>query len=334
MKPISEQTIVITGASSGIGRETAVRAGAQGARVVLAARNEEALGHAAQEVVAGGGQAEIVPCDVAEADQLEALARRAEERFGGIDTWVNNAAVTEYAKVRDMTPEEMERIVRVNLLGQMLGARVALHALERRGGGTIIHVSSALGRQAVPLQSAYVATKFGIIGFSDSLRQELREEGSPVQVTTVLPPSVNTPFFTHARSKLGVHPKPVPPVYDPQVVADAILTAAEHPQREVVVGAAAKQIESFGRFAPGLAERLLGAGPLGHGQQMTDEPDDGRDNLFAPSYADDARGRFGRFALTQSPYTKLVEQNPALRAGARITGAAAERLRPFVSGRK
>jgi short-subunit dehydrogenase len=334
MKPISDQTIVITGASSGIGRETAARAGARGARVVLAARNAEALAHAAQEVVAGGGQAEVVPCDVAEWDQLQALGRRAEERFGGVDTWVNNAAVTEYAKVRDMTAEEMERIVRVNLLGQMLGARVALEVLERRGGGTIVHVSSALGRQAVPLQSAYVATKFGIVGFAESLRQELREEGSPVEVTTVLPPSVNTPFFLHARSKLGVLPRPVPPVYDPGVVADAILTAAEHPQREVVVGAAGKQIEAFGRFAPGVAERLLGSRALGHEQQRTDEPDDGRDNLFEPSYADAARGPFGRFALTVSPYTKLVEQNPALRAGARLTGAARERLRPLLQQRQ
>jgi short-subunit dehydrogenase len=334
MRPISDQTIVITGASSGIGRETAVRAGARGARVVLAARNEEALGHAVQEVSAAGGQAEAVVCDVTEWDALEGLARRAEERFGAIDTWVNNAGVTEYAKVRDSTPEEMERIVRVNLLGQMLGARAALPALERRGGGTIIHVSSVLGRQAVPLQSAYVASKYGIIGFAESLRQELREEGSPVQVTTVLPPSVNTPFFVHARSKLGVLPMPIPPVYDPGVVADAILTAAEQPQREVVVGLAGKQLEALGRFAPGVAERLLGTRPLGHDLQAADEPDDGRDNLFSPSYADSARGPFGRFAITESPYTKLVEQNPALRAGARITEAAGELLRPFVSGRR
>ena len=327
MKPIAEQTIVITGASSGIGRQTALQAGEQGARVVLAARNEEALRHAAAEVEHAGGQAEVVVTDVAEAEQVDRLAQRARERFGGFDTWVNNAAISEFALVKDMTPEEMERIVRVNLLGQMYGAHAALPELERRGGGVIVFVSSALGRAPVPLQSAYVATKHGVVGFAQSLQQELEHENSPVKVSRVLPPSVNTPFFLHARSKVGVRPRPVPPVYDPGVIADSILHTAEHPHAEITVGAAAKQLELLGRLVPGIGERLLGSTPAGFAGQTTDTPDDGRDNLFSPSFGDTIRGPFDTLVQKHSPYTKLFEHNPAARAGEAVRGAVGAALK-------
>ncbi len=328
MRPLSEQTIVITGASSGIGRETAIEAARRGARVVLAARNAGALDRLAAQIRADGGQAEPVPTDVAEADQVEALVRRAVATFGGIDSFVNNAAIAAFAQVRDMTAEESERIVRVNLLGQMHGARAALPELERRGGGVIVHVASVLGRQAVPLQSAYVASKFGIVGFASSLRMELQETGSPVHVTTILPPSVNTPYFQHARSKLGVLPKPPPPIYDPAVIADTILFCCENPRREVKIGFAGKQLEALGRFAPGLGE-AVGA-PVGFSGQVTDRPDDGRDNLFEHGWVEDSRGPF-RFTVKRSPYTKLFE-HPDL--GVRgIAGGVASGLRRALGGR-
>ncbi len=264
--------------------------------------------------------------DVAEYDQVQALVRRAVEHFGGIDSFVNNAAIAEFARVGEMTPEEMERIVRVNLLGQMHGAHAALPELERRGGGVIVHVSSGLGRQAVPLQSAYVATKFGIIGFASSLRMELEEDGSPVKVSTILPPSVNTPYFTHARSKLGVHPLPPPPIYDPSVIADSILFCCVNPRREVKIGVAAKQLEAMGRFVPGLGEAVLG--PIGDEAQRTTDPDDGRDNLFEPSYVESSRGPF-RFTVKSSPYTKLFE-HPDLNVRG-LAGGAAKGVRRVIA---
>jgi short-subunit dehydrogenase len=206
-----------------------------------------------------------------------------------------------------MEPEELRRIVEVNLLGQMHGARAALPHLEARGGGVLVFVSSALGRQGVPLQSAYVATKFGIIGFAESLRMELQHDGTGVQVSTVLPPSVNTPLFDHARSRLGVKGKPVPPVYDPSVVAEAILGAAEHPRREVAVGMAARQLALLGRLPRPLAERVIGADAVGFAQQQRDEPDDGRDNLFEPSFATKARGQFGDFVIGVDPVRRVAD---------------------------
>ena len=326
-RPLSEQTVVITGASSGIGREAAVRFGGHGAAVVLAARNERALDATRAEVEAVGGQSEAVPTDVAEWNQVEALAARAVERFGGLHTWVNAAAVTEYAPVEDTTAEEMERLIRVDLLGQMYGSKAALAQMKRQRDGTIVNVSSVVGRQPVPLQAAYCTAKAGIIAFSAVLRMELERERSGVSVTTVLPPTVNTPLYDHARSKLGVKPRPPPPVYDPAAVAESILFAAEHPRREIVVGGAAKGLTTLASLAPGLVERLLVLGGSGFRSQQTATPDDGTDTLFdASSDAATARGSFAAPGFRRSLYTRVFEHHPNARRAA-LAGAVAAILR-------
>jgi NAD(P)-dependent dehydrogenase (short-subunit alcohol dehydrogenase family) len=181
-RPLSQQVVVITGASQGIGRETALRIARRGAAVVAAARNEEAPTSLTAEITDEGGRAEAVPTDVADHDHVDRLAARSIERFGRIDTWVNNAAVSVYASVEQLEPDEMERIVRVNLLGQMFGAREAIPHLRAAGGGTIINVGSALSERAIPLQSAYVATKHAVQGFSEALRLEMAHEASGIEV--------------------------------------------------------------------------------------------------------------------------------------------------------
>src|SRR4051812_3450083 len=218
---LDEQVVVITGASQGIGRETALLLARRGASVVAAARNEEALGTLAAEVSGAGGRIEPVVADVSDYASVERIADRAIEVFGRIDTWVNNAAVSMYATVEELQPDELERIVRVNLLGQMFGSKVAAARMRGAGRGTIINVGSALSERAIPLQSAYVATKHGIAGFSEALRLELEGSRSGIDVVLILPSSINTPLFNFARSRLGVMPTPVPPVYEPSVVAEA-----------------------------------------------------------------------------------------------------------------
>ena len=239
-RPLAQQVVVVTGASSGIGRETALALGRRGARVAVAARNADALRSLVDEVRRLGSGAVAVPTDVADYAQVEALADRAVQEYGRIDTWVNNAAVSAYGTVEQMTPEEIRRVIEVNLLGAVHGMKAALPHLQATGDGVLINVSSALGKRAVPLQAAYCAAKHGIVGFAEALRLELAHAGSRVTVVDVLPASINTPLFRHARSRLGVLPMPIPPVYEPRVVANAIVGAAEHPVREVFAGFAGR----------------------------------------------------------------------------------------------
>lgn len=310
-RPLNQQVVVITGASQGIGRETALQLATRGAAIVLAARNEEALAELAKQVERLGGQAETVVTDVAEYEQVERLAQTAIHRFGHIDTWVNNAAVSIYATVEQLEPEEMERLVRVNLLGQMYGARAAIPHMRRQGGGTIINVGSALSDRAVPLQSAYVASKHAIAGFSEALRLEQMHEETGIEVVLILPSSMNTPLFNFARSKMGVHPMPVPPVYEPGVVAEAICHAAEHGGREIVVGGWGKILTTAQWLSPSLLDRYMLQGARAWKQQRTDRPDDARDNLFEPSTGPGSpTGDFGHTSKSTSLYTTFLELHP------------------------
>ena len=310
-KPLSEQVVVITGASQGIGRETALQLAARGASVVVTARNEEALTGLAGQIEQTGGRAEAVVADVAEYDQIARVGDRAIERFGRVDTWVNNAAVSIYATVEQLEPQEMERLVHVNLLGQMYGSKVAVALMKPRGGGTIVNVGSALSDRAIPLQSAYVASKHGIAGFSEALRLELMHERAGIDVVLILPSSTNTPLFGWARSKLGVQPMPVPPVYEPGVVAEAICHAAEHGGREIVVGGWGKLLTVGQWLSPSLLDRYMLQGGRAFEQQKTRRPDDRRDNLFEPSTGPGSTtGEFGADSRATSLYTRHLELHP------------------------
>jgi short-subunit dehydrogenase len=309
--PLHEQVVVITGASQGIGRETAAAVAARGASVVVAARNEEALVALADAIEREGGRAEPVVADVADYAQVERIGSRAVERFGRVDTWINNAGVSIYATVEQLDADEMERLVRVNLLGQMYGSKVAVALMRPRHSGTVINVGSALSDRAIPLQSAYVATKHGIAGFTEALRLELLNEGAGLNVVLILPSSINTPLFRLARSKLGVQPMPVPPVYEPRVVAQAICHAAEHGGREIVVGGWGKLLILGQWLSPSLLDRYMLLGRRMWKAQRTDRPDDARDNLFVPSTGGgSSTGDFGDGSKSRSLYTRHLELHP------------------------
>ena len=272
LKPLDQQVIVITGASSGIGRLTAIEAARRGAKVVLAARGVEALETAVQEITAAGGTAFAVETDVADFAQVDALGRRAVERFGRIDTWVNNAAVSVYGEFAQISPEEFRRVIEIDLMGQVYGAKVALQHMRGQPGGSIINNASGLADRSVPLQAAYCAAKHGVKGFGDALRVELDHAGVPIQVVTIKPASIDTPFFQHAESKMGVQPRPVPPVYAPELVAEAILHAATHPTRDLPVGGASAGLGFMQALAPRLMDLQLRF--AGYRTQQTDRPKD------------------------------------------------------------
>ena len=320
LKPISEQVIVITGASSGIGLVTAQKAASGGARVVLAARNEADLRQAADDIRARGGRAIYVVADVADPDQTDSIARSAVAEFGAIDTWVNNAAVSMYGRVMELSTEEMRRQFDVNYWGQVYGCRAAVPHL-RKTGGAIINVGSALCDRAIPLQGNYCAAKHALRAFTETLRMELEAEGAPISITLVKPASIDTPFFEKARTHLDVEPQPVPPVYAPEIVADTILRCAVHPARDVIVGGSGKLL-SAASLAPRVADRYMES-RLFEAQQTDIPVRDGRpDNLFNPVEHDGGqRGRTwrGRTKST-SAYTAAVLR-PRL-AAATLVGLA------------
>ena len=306
-KPVSEQVVVIVGASSGIGRATALALAGKGARVVCAARSTQALDTLVEEIRAAGGDAVAVPTDVADAAAVRALADAAEQRYGRIDTWVNNAAVGVWGRIEDITGAEFERVMKVNFLGHVHGVHAALPALRRAGGGVVIGVASVEGVRSVPLHSPYTASKFALRAFYDTLRMELAQEGDPIAVSTILPASIDTPFFEHARSKVGVMVKPPPPVYAPEVVADNIVFAAEHPRREIPVGGAAAAFFLGQRLSPALTDALFSIRRLGAGTQRTDRPDNGVDNLDAPMDGPgQVHGSFSGRVLRHSAFTTLI----------------------------
>jgi short-subunit dehydrogenase len=326
VRKIADQVVVLTGASSGIGRETAIEFARRGARLVLAARNREALNTLAAGVQRVGGTGLVVPTDVSDFGQVSELATRAAQRFGRIDTWVNNAAVTVYGTVEQTDVQDIRRVIEVDLLGQIHGMKVALPHL-REAGGTIINVSSFMARRAVGLQAPYCAAKHGVAAFSEALRLELRHDRVPVHVVEVLPSSINTPIFEHARSEIGVLPRPIPLVYEPRVVADAIVAAAEKPVRQVFAGGAGRLLEAAQRLSPALVDwYLLGLGRTVDNQRTT-RPDDGRDNLDEPSRAPGrTTGHFGRWSMSTSRYTTMFGLHPVrgrILAGVVLAGALA-----------
>lgn len=326
-RPLREQVIVVTGASTGIGRETCLRAAARGAAVVLADHDEVSLRDAAEACQQNGGRALAVVTDVAEWGQVQRLAQQTVEHFGRIDTWVNNAAVTEYAFVTEMSIGDIERIIQVDLIGQIYGMKAALEQMLPRGAGTIINVASVLGVRAVPLQAPYCAAKHGIKGFTEALRMELKHAGTGINVTQVNPTSTNTPFFSHARSRVGSRPQPIPPVYEPSVVADAILFACEHPRRDIFAGGSGKLFEIVQRISPALLDWYMVNRGRMFEQQISHEPDNGRDNLFEPLHeTGSTRGEWKGRVKKSSFYTRAFELHPNVKRaalGAVVLGGAA-----------
>jgi NAD(P)-dependent dehydrogenase (short-subunit alcohol dehydrogenase family) len=320
---ISQQVVMITGASSGIGRETARQLAARGAAVVLAARGEQALHATAEEVTRAGGTALVVPTDVAVWPQVQHLAHAALERFGRIDVWVNNAAVSGYGELHALPVEAIDRILDVDLRGQVYGVKAVLPILRAQGRGTIIGVSSGLGVRAVPLMIPYCIAKSGVNALYEGLRLEERHAQSGVRVTTILPASVDTPFYDSAASWMGVRPAPIPPVYQPRAVAEAVVFAADHPRRDIYIGAAA-QLALLQRLSPALTDRLLAVGGQVFARQQRNEPDRSQSNLTEPTPGRGAvAGGVVRFALPRSRWTRLVGFHPILARSAAVAAASA-----------
>ncbi|HSK96667.1 MAG TPA: SDR family oxidoreductase [Euzebyales bacterium] len=254
-RKLAGSVVVITGASSGIGRATAVRFAGQGAHVVLAARRDDALDQVALDCEEAGGRALAVPTDVTDGAAVDALAHEAVAEFGGIDVWVNNAGVSVFGRFEDVPAEDFDRVVDINLLGCVRGTRAALSHFRGRGRGTVINVASVYGRVGVPFATAYAASKFGVVGFGEALRQELLED-QDIHVTTILPAAIDTPFFQHAANYLGRRPRPPRPVHDAEIVAEAIVRCARKPQRERVVGGAGRLMRQQRAMAPKTFEKV------------------------------------------------------------------------------
>lgn len=275
---MSRQVVVITGASSGVGRAVARAYGNRRACVGLIARNAEALDACAREVQAGGGEALVVQADVADAEAVERAAGAVQERWGRIDIWVNVAMATVVAPVRETTAEEYHRVTEVTYLGYVHGTLSALRRMLPRDQGTIVQVGSALAYRSIPLQSAYCAAKAAIRGFTDSLRTELIHAGSRVRVTHVHLPAVNTPQSERQRNKMPRRQQPVPPLFSPESVAESILWAAEHAPREFLVGVPTNQAVWGQKLVPGLLDRHLA--DAAWDPQFIDEPNDQQGDIL------------------------------------------------------
>jgi short-subunit dehydrogenase len=318
------QVVVVTGASGGVGRAIAHAFAKRGAHIGLLARGREGLAGATREVETLGGQALAVPTDVSEHEQVEAAAVAVEEQFGEIDVWVNDAMATVFARFTDTEPDEFKRATEVTYLGTVYGTMVALKRMTARDRGKIVQVGSALSYRAIPLQAAYCGAKFGIRGFTDSIRTELRHDKSKVQITMVQLPGVNTTQFNWCRSKLPDHPMPVPPIYQPEIPAEAVYWAAQHRRRELWVGYSAVEAILGSRFAPGVLGDMYLAKTGISGQQVKDMPIDGErvGNLFEPVEGDAAtHGIFDAKAKARSPQLWAATHRGTLAAG--LAGAAA-----------
>lgn len=329
LKPLHEQVVVVLGASSGIGRETALQLAGRGAKVVVAARSEPGLRSLVQEEIeAAGGQAAFAVCDVSDLDQVVAVADTAVQRFGRIDTWVNVAAVGVYAKFEDIPLDEFRRVIDVNLMGYVHGARAALPHLRREGRGALIFVSSVESTFAMPLQSPYTVSKHAVQGLAEVIRRELQSEGVPISVTSIKPGVINTPFYDNARSHLGFKPTAPPPAYHPSVVAETILYAAEHPVRDMYPGGVGRAAALLQLAAPSLADAFLAR--FGLLLQRTDKPA-GDDALHEPRTHDNRVKSDVRFpTVPVSPLTWL-HTHPKVKSAA---GLAAVGLAGLAVGRR
>jgi NAD(P)-dependent dehydrogenase (short-subunit alcohol dehydrogenase family) len=315
LKPIDQQVVAVVGASSGIGRDTALQFAKRGAKVVVSARSEEGLNTLLEEINREGGTAIAVPADVADFEQVKAIADKTVEYFGRLDTWVHLAATSVFAPFDEITPEEFKRVIDVDLMGQAYGAMAALPHLKREGRGSLIHITSEEARRSLPFQSAYSAAKHGVMGFLDAMRLELKRKGYDINVANIMPGVINTPFYNKGKTKLGVKPTGVPPYYAPQLVTEAILHAAEHPIRDYVVGDVAKILDLVYRISPALSDALLLA--VGFEGQKTKEVkfEDDPNNLYEPiSGYNRTEGDFNQYVIPS--ITDWFDKHPAATFGA------------------
>jgi NADP-dependent 3-hydroxy acid dehydrogenase YdfG len=323
LKPIDEQVIVIVGASSGIGLATARVDVKKGAKVVVAARNGDALRQFEQEISSAGGQALAVTADVTRPEDVQRIAQQAIERFGGFDTWFNNAGIGMYGKAQESDVNDAHQLFEINFWGEVNGCNAALPHLKQRGGA-LINMGSTESDRTLPLHSFYAATKHAVQAYTDGLRMELEKEGAPVSVTLIKPGAIDTPFPEHAKNYMEKEANLPAPIYDPDVVAHAVLHAASHPERDIWVGGGGKFIATSGKYAPRFTDKFMNATMWS--QQVKEEPNQSRDALWEPSDGMRQRGNHQGHVMKSSLYTSAA-LHPVLTglvigaAGAAIVGA-------------
>jgi short-subunit dehydrogenase len=317
------QVVVVTGASAGVGRATVRAFAARGASIGLLARGSEGIQAAAKEVRAEGGRALPISVDLADATAVEAAAARVDQELGSIDAWVNNAMTSVFSPISETAPEEIQRVTEVTYLGVVHGTMSALRRMRPRDRGVIVQVGSALAFRGIPLQAAYCGAKHAITGFTDSLRAELLHEGSNVRVTEVHLPALNTPQFGWVRSRLPRKAKPVPPIYQPEIAAEAIVWAATHRRRHLHVGWPTVATIWASRLFPSLVDRYLGL--TGFAAQQTEDPEDPNrpDNLERSIEGDrGAHGDFDSLAASRSPHLWAATHRRPLLSAAGVAAAA------------
>jgi short-subunit dehydrogenase len=296
-----KDVILITGASAGVGRAAAIRFAKEGNRIALIARGKKGLGAAKNEIESAGGEALIIQCDVSDPHQVDKAASETEENFGPIDIWINDAMTTVFAPFTEISPADFKRVTEVTYLGYVYGTLAALKRMKLRNRGTIVQVGSALAYRGIPLQSAYCGSKHAIQGFTESVRSELIHEGSNIHITMVQLPAMNTPQFDWCKTSFNKKPRPVPPIYQPEVAADAIYYAADNNKREMYVGMSTAAIINGNKFFPGYGDKYLAENAFD--SQFTNQyiDPDRFDNLYQPVEGDfGAHGDFDEMSKNKS----------------------------------
>jgi short-subunit dehydrogenase len=326
LKRVRDQVMVITGASSGIGLATAQLAADRGARLMLTARNEEELQRVTADIRADGGEADWLSGDIADLAHVEAVAERAIELYGRIDTWINNAGISIFGRITEVPTEDARRLFETNYWGVVNGSLTAVHHM-RESGGALINIGSVLSDRAVPLQGHYSASKHAVRGFTDAVRTELEHDNVPISVTLVKPTSIDTPYPQHARNYMDAEPKLPSPVYAPDVVAKTILACAERPARDILVGGAARMMSNI-RLMPRVADQYMDATMFDQQQREDGASTVRQDSLYAPGeHYGSPRGEHPGYVMKSSLYTTAAMHPFATAVGTLALVATLKALR-------